>query len=360
MIKGDFLMNFSSQETHYARVKKILSLFNQLTKTHISFIDTTLHLVTGNGLFYDPKKVTDFFYKKGSSLFFPLIINDKLNGMFICNKNTLPVNAAFLYQEALEAITSKIFKAYYQKVAILSPLTKDQLEEEEQLLDIVNSHFSGKTELENDEFNKPTDSDSNEETNNVDMALSYIEQNIDQKLTLVNVAKNSYLSPAYLSRLFKEYFKINFSNYIRTRKIALAQKQLILTDESIDKISKKVGFSRANYFNKVFKETANLTPLQFRKRYNGVKKVYTIPRELDWNDNISVYAVSHHYFQKMNVMVKEQTINGFPYVSSINGLSSLNNTNGWIYLIDGIQPSTLPSETYVKDKSVIQWVYINL
>lgn len=353
-------MNFTSQETHYIRIKRILSLFFQLTKTHLSFIDSTLHLVTSDGLFLDSKKVDTFFYKKSPSLFFPLITNDQFNGMFIASKNNIPVSATSLHQDALQNISTSVLDAYYQKIAILSPLTKKDLEKGGQLLNLLTSGFSARIDPDVHKFKPSIDLDGNEGINNIDIALSYIEQNIDQKLTLVNVSKNSYLSPAYLSRLFKEYFKINFSNYIRTRKIALAQKQLISTDEPIDKISKSIGFARANYFNKVFKETTNLTPLQFRKRYNGAKKVYTIPRELEWNENLSVYAVSHHFFQKQGVILKEQSINGYPCIMSIDGLSSLNNANCWIYLIDGVQPQILPSETYVKDRSVIQWIYVNI
>ena len=97
-------MNFTSQETHYIRIKRILSLFFQLTKTHLSFIDSTLHLVTSDGLFLDSKKVDTFFYKKSPSLFFPLITNDQFNGMFIASKNNIPVSDTSLHQDALQNI----------------------------------------------------------------------------------------------------------------------------------------------------------------------------------------------------------------------------------------------------------------
>lgn len=353
-------MNFPSQESHYIRIKRILSLFNQLTKTHLSFVDTSLHLVSSDGLLLDSTKIVSFFYKKGPSLFFPLITNDQFNGMFIVNKNSIPVNVTTLYQEALHSISLNVLSAYYQKIDILSPLAKDELEKGGKLFSLIASGLASKNKISTSKFENSSDFENSDGVNNIDIALTYIEHNIDQKLTLVNVSKNSYLSPAYLSRLFKEYFKINFSNYIRARKIALAQTQLISTDEPIDKVSRKIGFSRANYFNKVFKETTNLTPLQFRKMYTGAKKIYTIHRELEWNDNISVYAVSRQYFQEQGVTLKEEIINGYPCLTSIDGLSSPDNKNGWIYLIDGVQPQTLPSESYVKDKSVIQWIFVTL
>lgn len=353
-------MNSSSQDNHDLKIKRILSLFSQLTKAQLSFIDLSLHLVTNDGLLLDSEKITAFFNEKGLSLFFPLITNDQFNGMFIISKNNIPVNATSLYQESLENICLHVLNAYYQKVSVLTPLTKEEINHASKLFNVITSKPLNKSEIDDHTFQMPSDFENNGGVNNVDIALAYIEKNIENKLTLANVAKNSYLSPAYLSRLFKEYFKINFSNYIRTRKIALAQQQLISTDEPIDKVSKRIGFSRANYFNKVFKETTTLTPLQFRKRYQGAQNVYTIHREIEWINNISVYAVSRQYFQKQGIEIKEEEVNGYPCFISIDGLSSVSENNGWIYLVDGVQPQILSSEYYVKDKSVIQWIYVNL
>ncbi|MFC6259544.1 helix-turn-helix domain-containing protein [Levilactobacillus fujinensis] len=353
-------MNFNSQETRYIRIKQILTLFYQLTKTHLTFIDASLHLVTSDGLLIDPDKVNAFFHKKNLSFFFPLITNGQFNGLFITNKNSIPVNTTSLHQDALENIATSVLNAYYQEITILSPLTKEELTKGSQLFSLLISGAVNEVESVTHTFKPAPTPSNNKGRNDIDIALSYIDQNIDQKLTLVTVAKNSYLSPAYLSRLFKEHFKINFSNYIRIRKIALAQTQLISTDQPINDVSKTIGFARANYFNKVFKETTSLTPLQFRKRYSGAQKIYTINRDLAWNDNISVYAASQHYFQKKGIVLREKNINGRPCIVAIDGLSSLNNTKGWIYLVDGVQPQIFPSETYVKDKSVIQWIYVTL
>jgi len=353
-------MNFNSQETRYIRIKQILTLFYQLTKTHLAFIDASLHLVTNDGVFLDTGKVTTFFHQKNLSLFFPLITNGQFNGVFVTNKNNVPVNTTSLHQDALENIAGNVLNAYYQEISVLSPLTKEELMNGRRLLNLIISGSTTETGNPTNKLKHSQDVSTSKGINDIDIALSYIDQNINQKLTLDTVAKNSYLSPAYLSRLFKEHFKINFSNYIRIRKIALAQIQLISTDHPISDISNTTAFARANYFNKVFKETTSLTPLQFRKRYSGAQKIYTINRDLEWNDNISVYAASQHYFQKEGITLKEKNINGRPCIVAIDGLSSLSNTKGWIYLVDGVQPQIFPSETYVKNKSVIQWIYVTL
>ena len=353
-------MNFNSQSSHAIQIKRILSLFYQLTKARIAFIDTTLQLVTNDGIFPNSSKVKALFHKRSFSLFFPLITNNQFNGLFIANKNSIPINAMPLHRAALDNISVSILKPYYQEISVLSPLTKEELTKGNQLFGLVASGFGAKSEADLQALSTSNATNPSKSINDIDIALAYIDANIDQKLTLDTVSQNSYLSPAYLSRLFKEHFKINFSNYIRIRKIALAQQRLVSTDYSINQISKAIGFARSNYFNKVFKETTHLTPLQFRKRYESAQKIYTIHRGMDWNDNISVYAASQHFFQKKSIPLVEQSVNGYPCIMAIDGLSSLSNTDGWIYLVDGVQPQLFPSETYVQDKSVIQWIYISL
>lgn len=353
-------MNLNSQEKQYTQIKQIISLFFQLTKIRIAFTDSTPHLVTNEGILPDSTDLVTYFEKKKSLIFFPIVTNDHLNGLFIANKNDIAVNTLSLCQKSLENVANEVLNTYYQRILVLSPLTKDEMNQELQLFNLIINGASNATSI------TPTNNDLSLATNrnkgitDIGIALNYIDRNITQKLTLLTVANNAYLSPAYLSRLFKENFKINFSDYIRLRKITLAQKKLIMTTQSINNIASELGFARANYFNKVFKETTTLTPLQFRKHYNSSKKIYTIYRDLTWNSNISVYAASKRFFQQQGINLIEKDVNGRPCIVAIENLSSIGNASGWIFLVDGIQPPIFPSELYVKDKTVIQWIYVHI
>lgn len=353
-------MNLNSQEKQYTQIKQIISLFFQLTKIRIAFIDPTLHVITSEGLLADPTNSTNYFEKKKNLIFFPIVTNDRLNGLFLADKSDITVNMLSLNQKSLESVANEVLNTYYQRVLILSPLTKDEINQDLQLFNLLINNSHNATPLVPIKNSTSPITTRNKGVNDIDIALNYIDQNITKKLTLLTVANNAYLSPAYLSRLFKENFKINFSDYIRLRKITLAQNKLMTTTQSINSIANNLGFSRANYFNKVFKETTNLTPLQFRKHYSGSKKIYTIYRDLTWNDNISVYAASKRFFQQQGIDLKEKDVNGRPCIVAIEDLSSLGNASGWVFLVDGIQPPIFPSELYVKDKTVIQWIYVHI
>lgn len=347
-------MNYSPSTVYRTNIEKILLLFCQLTKVNLAFIDNALQLFDRKRNISDSQRINTLFSEKALT-FFPLITNKKIAGIFIANINANSSETLSLYQTSLETIAHKILGAYFKNIAILSPLKIDQLNQSIALFQFISSNYRGRSMS----FNKVEKTGQKAEIENINNALAYTEERINQKITLTDVSKHTFLSLAYLSRLFKEYFLVNFSDYIRIRKIALAQEKLILTKKSINGISKEIGFSRASYFNKVFKEKTGVTPLQFRKKYQG-HKIYTIHREIEWKNNVSVYAVSQHYFQEKEIPTKTQSLNGSPYISSIGEFSTHSDSSGWVYLVDGKQPNVLPGNLYVRDKSVIQWIHINL
>lgn len=346
-------MDYSSPSVQRNNIEKILLLFCQLTKVNISFVNDSLQFFDRKRNVSDLQKINNLFAEK-ALVFFPLVTNQQVSGIFIANISSNSAEILNLYKASLESIAKKVLGVYFQSIAILRPLRINQLNKEILLLQFISSNYHGK----NVPYSKEKKAGEKVELENINNALDYAESRISQKITLADVSKHTFLSLAYLSRLFKKYFLVNFSEYIRLRKIALAQEKLILTDESINSISQKIGFSRASYFNKVFKEIAGITPLQFRKRYKS-KKVYTIHREVNWKKNVSAYAMSQYYFQKNGIPIETQNLNGSPYISAIGNLAALNGNSGWVYLIDGRQSNVLPSNMYIKDKSTIQWIYID-
>ncbi|WP_255463130.1 helix-turn-helix domain-containing protein [Lactobacillus sp. 3B(2020)] len=187
--------------------------------------------------------------------------------------------------------------------------------------------------------------------------MNFINKNISKQLTLEEVSQNIFLSPSYLSRIFKKNFNINFINYINTRKIALAQEKLALSTVPISKISKQVGFSQASYFTKIFKQKTDESPSDYRKLNHDIRKIYTISRDLSWLDNPDVFEISKEYFKEESIDFKWRNINGFSYIYSINGLEDTGEHGGWIYFVDCIQPLLPANKVFLSNKCVIQWIY---
>jgi len=88
---------------------------------------------------------------------------------------------------------------------------------------------------------------------------------LDQNLSLKDLAAASYLSTFHFARLFKKITGVTPHNYlaaVRTRKA-----QLLLADHSlsINSIAAQVGYLSSSHFTKAFRTATGTTPREFRK-----------------------------------------------------------------------------------------------
>lgn len=97
-------------------------------------------------------------------------------------------------------------------------------------------------------------------------AVSFIRTNYMHKITLDDVAEHIYLSPSYLSKIFKEEMKTSFNSYLNSVRIEKSKILLLSEQLSIVEISELVGFFDQSYFNKVFKKSTGITPKKFREQ----------------------------------------------------------------------------------------------
>ncbi len=91
----------------------------------------------------------------------------------------------------------------------------------------------------------------------------YIQNHIEERLTLNEVAAVFGLSPNYLSVLFKKTCSVGFSEYITQLKISLAKTMLREQDMKVYEVADRLGFESAFYFSKVFKKVVGVSPREF-------------------------------------------------------------------------------------------------
>lgn len=101
----------------------------------------------------------------------------------------------------------------------------------------------------------------------VEQICAYLAANYRQKFSLTEVAAKFYLSPYYLSRLFRRVTGQSIVDYINNRRIEAAQKLLENTELSISAVAEQTGFSSAAHFRRVFREVMGTGPLQYRKEH---------------------------------------------------------------------------------------------
>lgn len=96
--------------------------------------------------------------------------------------------------------------------------------------------------------------------------IDFVNNNIEEKLTLDYVASSLNVSRSYISRLFRVNTGNSFCEYITDTRIENAKKRILSTNDSILEIALKCGFENVSYFDKIFKQKTGVTPLNFRRK----------------------------------------------------------------------------------------------
>ena len=98
----------------------------------------------------------------------------------------------------------------------------------------------------------------------VDRAIDYMEENFRESLTLSEVARIAFLSPAYFSHVFREATSKCFTHYLQQIRIREAKRLLRQTDRSVTEIALDSGFNNLSHFNRVFRKLEGRSPTQYR------------------------------------------------------------------------------------------------
>ncbi len=97
------------------------------------------------------------------------------------------------------------------------------------------------------------------------LCMDYIEQHLQQPLTVELLAEELKLSPSYLSVLFRKETGAAVSEYIRRRRIDTAKTLLQYTEFTCLEIAEYLAFSSDSHFSRVFREYTGMTPTAYRK-----------------------------------------------------------------------------------------------
>lgn len=99
------------------------------------------------------------------------------------------------------------------------------------------------------------------------MIKKYISDHYMSDIHLDCLAKMAYLSPTYVSELFKEKTGENISEYLINYRVSLAKDMLKDLRYKIVDISQIVGYRDSQYFGRLFKKKVGVTPSDYRKLY---------------------------------------------------------------------------------------------
>lgn len=98
----------------------------------------------------------------------------------------------------------------------------------------------------------------------VQLIITYIENNYAQDLSIEQLATTYFISPTYLSKIFKEITGYSPINYLIQVRLKQAYNLLLNDEFTIKEIAKSVGYEDAYHFSKSFKKQYGCSPSQFR------------------------------------------------------------------------------------------------
>ncbi len=91
----------------------------------------------------------------------------------------------------------------------------------------------------------------------------YINEHIEEKITLNQAAEAFSISPNYLSVLFSKYGGCGFTDYVNQRKVEMAKGMLKGGNLKVYEVSNVLGFESPFYFSRVFKKVTGVSPRDF-------------------------------------------------------------------------------------------------
>jgi AraC family transcriptional regulator, arabinose operon regulatory protein len=103
--------------------------------------------------------------------------------------------------------------------------------------------------------------------------IYYMRENIENSLTLEQLAKHFGFSPSHFSARFQEETKQSPIKYFIALKIEKACQYIELSNMKICDIYPKLGFQDAAYFSRIFTKVMGVSPTRYRERDNHINSL---------------------------------------------------------------------------------------
>ena len=115
--------------------------------------------------------------------------------------------------------------------------------------------------------NQPPKLDAQQEERAIHTITRYLQEHLNQEMSLAVLAEEFHLNPQYISQLFKNEIGVNFLTYLTNIRMENAKKLLLTTSLSIAQVSEQSGYADYRVFTKVFKKSEGITPSQYRRDF---------------------------------------------------------------------------------------------
>lgn len=132
------------------------------------------------------------------------------------------------------------------------------------ILEITRQH-RGNTRIDYAELTRETLIMQNIDTNSFfDQIINYLEENINQQLTIEQISRDNFTSSSKVQKAFRECANEGVIAFHQKMKIEKAKTLIRETTMNFTEISELLGFSSVHYFSKKFKQLVKMSPSSYQ------------------------------------------------------------------------------------------------
>lgn len=114
--------------------------------------------------------------------------------------------------------------------------------------------------------------------------LNYVERNINNKISLDDIALHTGISKYYLHRMFKSLTGESLIEYVQARKLSASINELVETNMRVIDIALEYGFEHEQSYIRAFRKRFGYTPLKVRNEQISIE----IKEKININDIVSL------------------------------------------------------------------------
>lgn len=149
---------------------------------------------------------------------------------------------------------------------ILKPSSMEELEEALGVMvhNLKKKGITGERTAGRDAASAPEHGESAAGSFIVNKALEYMRENYDRKVTLTDVADNTFVSQWHLSKLLNRHTGQSFSELLNSIRVEKAKKLLENPALRVGDVAEMVGFLDMAHFSRVFKKVTGISANEYR------------------------------------------------------------------------------------------------
>ena len=170
----------------------------------------------------------------------------------------------------LSALLNRKFKSPQKAISLLQHMLREQERMEEHYEDMILTSLKQLILILLRQSNDPPAALQNplcvkNENEIIRRAQQYISENVCSKLSVPLVARNTNVSPSYLTALFHKHLQISPGEYIRRIKLQESKQMIREGNMNFSQIAQALQYSTIHHFSRQFKDKFGITPTEYAK-----------------------------------------------------------------------------------------------